>query len=53
MKKLVDIAAAPLRHTSIDHGEKFAWWLFLAMAGFGIGWSSAVAYWAAWCLPAV
>lgn len=53
MKKLVDMAAAPLRHTPVDRGEQLAWWLFLALTGFGIGWGSAVSYWAAWCLPAV
>lgn len=53
MKKLVDIAAAPLRQTSTEHGEKYAWWLFLVMAGFGAGWASAVTHWGSWCFPAV
>lgn len=51
MKKLVNLAAAPLRRTSIERGEQLAWWLFLALAGFGFGWGAAVAYWRAWCLP--
>lgn len=53
MKKLAELAAVPLKRTSIEHGEKFAWWLFLVMAGFGFGWASAIAHWGAWCFQAV
>jgi hypothetical protein len=39
------ILLKPFQAVSIERGERFAWWLFLALAGFGAGWASAVAYW--------
>ena len=53
MKKLANLAVAPLKRTPVNHAETFAWWLFLAMAGYGVGWASGVAYEASKCWLAV
>ena len=42
------IITAPLRRTSLDLGNKLAWWAFLFSAGIAIGWATSHANCAMW-----
>ena len=42
MKRLAQLAAAPLRRTSLASGDRWAWWALLFVVGVGVGWVAAV-----------
>jgi hypothetical protein len=53
MKRLVMKITRPLSLVPVDLGEKFAWWLFLVVAGFIAGWASVNYQWQTICFPMV